>query len=283
MNKKIRKLPFILAPMLFITAWGFFFFKNDFKNFFQIILWVTIIFLQSFFIIRKYPVVSVNSYTAFFVLFSTLLPVVRDFSGVNLFFSTLLIPIVFLLSTNHNSFKLISYLGTLIGIILLFSIQIGILYGIIPIIFILVFSRQDLKFRLIIIFIFSVIQILFIFYLLKQIVQFDMPTINLNLVKDDKINKIKYLVSAMSILLILLSIGDYFRLKINRRKHILSIVFLIFSYVLFSIFYESSLIYFLFPLLWFILTLMLKNSKHSFLTTLLSVLYAILFFFINLK
>ena len=268
MYKKI-KIPFIIAPLLYLAQWGFFIFYHSQFQLLKIGVVTGTIAFFIYLLEKNYPVISDNYRTSMFVFFSTMIPIFTNFAQPLLLLA--FISLFFLLVNSPHSLKISGYLGIITGIALLINLHIGLYTAILPLIFI--FTLGVKKFNSFSIFILSILEIFALYFLSRYI--WDIQIHQQQCFEYNNM-KIFYLFLIFSPVFTFLSMRDFFKFKINKRKHISAVnTIILFSLVFFYITHYTIFLGII-PFLWALVSYMQEKKADK---DLLLKLTAILFSF----
>ncbi len=268
MYKKI-KIPFIIAPLLYLAQWGFFIFYHSQFQLLKIGVATGTIAFFIYLLEKNYPVISDNYRTSMFVFFSTMIPIFTNF--VQPFLLLAFISLFFLLVNSPNSLKISGYLGIITGIVLLINSYIGLYTAVLPLIFI--FTLGVKKFNSFLIFILSILEIFVLYFLSGYIwgLQFHQQQCF-----EYNNMKIFYLFLIFSPVFTFLSMRDFFKFKINKRKHISAVnTIILFSLVFFYITHYTIFLGII-PFLWALVSYMQeKKADKDLLLKLTAILFSV--------
>ncbi len=269
---KKNKIPFVIAPLLFMANWGFFFYYNT-GDVYLVLIWLTLVIAQAALIQKNYPVISENGSTAFFVLFSTLIPISDNFTFAAMALSAVYFPFFYLSSKSYTSLKLSAYAGTFTGVIFLLSSRVSVLFAVTVLGFLTILSQQRLRGRLVAVFLLAAVQVPFTYFLLRYVTGWQIGQIDTGAIHTPKM---EILVWSTSFLIMLFSTGNYFKFKINRRKHISVVNVITLSLLVFYSVTKNGTALLILPMMWFMLAFFQeKGSLYSFLMQIVAVIYAV--------
>jgi len=253
------KIPFIIAPLIFIIKWGFFIYQSNFNLTSAVItVFITLSAFLLYFLEKNYPVISENFANSMFVYISVITPLSSSVYEAIILPVFIIIYLLFVKSS--ESLKLISYSGVIAGISLLFTPNLGIFISIIPILFTVFFTPQKTKTRFMVIYIMSASSIVILAAILRFLYDYKIHTLFLPQLYNNKIFIFFFL---FSIITALFSNRSYFKFKIRKRKHILINNLLIFILIVFIYVYKISIFYGIISSLWALLVYFAEKDKRK--------------------
>jgi hypothetical protein len=252
---KKTKIPFLIAPLIFIVQWGFFIFQNTTFESIEITAFTVLLSLLIYLLEKNYPVISDNYQSSIFVFFTTTIPIFNSLSQP-LIIATF-ISLFFLLLLIHKSLNITGFLGIITGIATLLNFYLGLFLSIIPIIFIITFTPEQRKIKTFIIFILTILEIFVLYYLSRYIWE-----IQINKYEFAKYNDINVFLVFIGFYLLIafLSLKDYFKFSINKRKHLTVLNIVIILSLIFFYITKNAIFLGIIPFLWTLLSYLIEKK-----------------------
>ncbi len=225
MQPKI-KIPFIVAPLLFILGWGLFI-SNYIRNEHTIsvseiitpIMLVVFIIFAVILLQKTHPVISDNTTVSIFFFLLTFFPISSQQLIVQLLVVFIFLLFIFISSHYTNSLIFLANSGLLTGIIFLFQKELGLFLLIYNVLFVYFIFPAGKKTKPFLLFLLTFFEIVLAYYMLNYVWEVKIIPIELTRVVQIS-NFINIIIVILFLVSIPLSTYNFLKLKVNRRNHI---------------------------------------------------------------